>query len=54
MGNIIYTIREHDLTISGTMEDLLSLAEKLKDAEGTLGDVKYQIEYLFNVDHIAE
>ncbi len=46
----IYRFQEHDLSVSGEEQDLLQLAEYLKDAEGTLGDLRYQIEYAFDID----
>lgn len=48
----IYEFQEHALKISGEKDDLLALAECLRDAEGTLGDLRYQIEYAFDVDGV--
>ena len=48
----IYEFHEHSLTVSGERNDLLLLAEFLKSAEGTLGDLRYQIEYAFDVDGV--
>lgn len=48
----IYEFTEHALTVSGEKQDLLYLAQLLKDAEGTVGDLRYQIEYAFDVDGI--
>lgn len=48
----IYEFREHALTVSGEKQDLLYLARLLRDAEGTVGDLRYQIEYAFNIDGI--
>lgn len=49
---IIYTFREHNLVIQGEEHDLRYLAELLRNAEGTVGDLRYQIEYLFDIDGI--
>lgn len=49
---MIYRFSEHTFTVEGQKEDLLKLAELLRDAEGTLGDLRYQIEYYFDVDGI--
>ena len=48
----IYEFTEHSLTVSGTKEDLISLANNLRDAEGTVGDLRYQIEYAFDIDGV--
>ena len=48
----IYEFHEHSLTVSGEKNELLLLAEFLRSAEGTLGDLRYQIEYAFDVDGI--
>ena len=48
----IYEFREHALTISGEKKDLLYLAELLQSAEGTVGDLRYQIEYAFDIDGV--
>lgn len=47
-----YKFREHALVIEGEEHDLLYLAELLREAEGTVGDIRYQIEYFFDVDGI--
>lgn len=47
-----YKFQEHNLVVEGEKTDLIHLAELLRDAEGTLGDLRYQIEYEFNVDGI--
>ena len=49
-----YTFTEHALTISGEKHDLLEIARLLREngAEGTIGDLVYQIEYHFDVDGI--
>lgn len=49
---IIYTFRTHNLVIQGEEHDLRYLAELLRNAEGTVGDLRYQIEYLFDIDGI--
>ena len=36
--------------VEGEKCDMLYLAELLRDAEGTLGDLRYQIEYAFDID----
>lgn len=48
----IFTFKEHNLTVTGEKHDLITLAEYLRDAEGTLGDLRYQIEYEFDIDGI--
>lgn len=48
----IYQFQEHCLCVSGEKKDLLILAAYLRNAEGTLGDLRYQIEYAFDVDGV--
>lgn len=48
----IYEFREHGLTISGEETDLRYLAKLLRGAEGTVGDLRYKIEYAFDIDEI--
>ena len=48
----IYTSTEHDVTVSGECHHMMELAEFLRDAEGTLGDLRYKIEYEFDIDGI--
>ena len=48
----IYKFREHSLVIEGEEHDLRYLAELLREAEGTVGDLRYQIEYAFDIDGI--
>lgn len=48
----LYEFREHALTVSGEETDLRYLAELLRDAEGTVGDLRYKIEYAFDIDGI--
>ncbi len=48
----IYEFTEHNLTISGERHDMIALAEYLREAEGTLGDIRYQIEYAFDIDGV--
>ena len=48
----IYEFKEHSLTISGEKPDLIYLAKLLAEAEGTVGDLRYQIEYAFDIDGI--
>ena len=48
----IYQFQEHCFCVSGEKSDLLALTAYLQDAEGTLGDLRYQIEYAFDVDGI--
>ena len=48
----IYEFKEHAFCVRGEKRDLLYLAELLRNAEGTLGDLRYQIEYEFDVDGI--
>ena len=47
-----YTFREHGMEVSGSREELIALAKELRTAEGTLGDLRYQIEYAFDIDGI--
>ena len=47
-----YTFREHSMEVSGSREELIALAKELRTAEGTLGDLRYQIEYAFDIDGI--
>ena len=48
----IYQFSEHSLCVSGEKGDLLALAAYLREAEGTIGDLRYQIEYAFDVDGV--
>ena len=48
----IYQFQEHCLCVSGEKKDLLILVAYLRNAEGTLGDLRYQIEYAFDVDGV--
>ena len=48
----IYEFREHALTVSGEEADLRYMAELLRHAEGTVGDLRYQIEYAFDIDGV--
>lgn len=51
----LYTFMENALTITGEKEDLLSLAQAIRESsqnEGTLSDLAFQIEYEFDVDGI--
>ena len=43
----IYQFQEHYLTVSGEKKDLLALAAYLRNAEGTLGDLRRLIMRLF-------
>ena len=54
MAAKIYRFQEHNLVIEGEEDDLLYIAELLRNAEGTVGDLRYQIEREFNVDGINE
>ena len=40
------------MCVSGEKNDLLILAAYLRNAEGTLGDLRYQIECAFDVDGV--
>ena len=51
-GVNIYTFMEHDLKITGEAHHLIELVGLLREAEGTIGDLRYQIEYYFDVDGI--
>lgn len=50
----LYEFQEHALQVKGEKRDLIHLAEILREAgaEGTLGDLCYQIEYEFDIDGI--
>ena len=48
----LYEFREHALTVSGEEAELRYLAELLRNAEGTVGDLRYKIEYAFDIDGI--
>lgn len=50
----IYRFQEHNLVVEGEKNDLIHLAELLRDAEGTIGDLRYQIEKAFNIDDIND
>lgn len=54
MATKIYRFQEHNLVIEGEKDDLIHLAELLRDAEGTIGDLRYQIERAFNIDGIND
>lgn len=47
-----YRFQEHALIIEGEKDDLLRLAELLRYEEGTLGDLRYQIEHEFDIDGV--
>lgn len=49
----IYQFEEHNFTVSGEEDDLIRLAEVLRYEEGTLGDLRFQIEVAFNIDGIG-
>lgn len=48
----IYRFKEHNLVIEGEKQDILYLAELLREAEGTVGDLRYKIEYAFDIDNV--
>ena len=48
----IYRFKEHNLVIEGEKHDMMYLAELLREAEGTVGDLRYQIEYAFDIDGV--
>lgn len=52
METKIYRFKEHNLIIQGEKQDILYLAELLREAEGTVGDLRYQIEYAFDIDGV--
>ena len=52
METKIYQFKEHNLVIQGEKQDILYLAELLREAEGTVGDLRYQIEYAFDIDDV--
>lgn len=47
-----YTFEEHDVTVSGEKHHMVELARALNGVEGTWGDIRYQIEYEFDIDGI--
>ena len=47
-----YEFREHSLSVSGEEADLRYMVELLRNAEGTLGDLRYQIKYAFDIDGV--
>lgn len=51
MANV-YRFQEHNLTVEGEKQDMLKLAELLRNEEGALGDLRYQIEYAFDIDGV--
>ena len=48
----IYRFKEHNFVVEGEKHDLLYLADLLREAEGTVGDLRYQIEYAFDIDGV--
>ena len=54
IGTKIYRFQEHNLVFEGEEHDLVHLAELLRNAEGTIGDLRYQIEREFNIDGIND
>ena len=52
METKIYRFKEHNLIIQGEEQDILYLAELLREAEGTVGDLRYQIECAFEIDGV--
>lgn len=50
----MYKFTEGCLTVEGEKDDLIKLAELLRDAEGTIGDLRYQIERAFNIDGVSD
>lgn len=50
----LYTFRENDVVLTAEKHTLVYLAELLRaaEAEGTLSDLAYQIEYAFDVDGV--
>lgn len=48
----LYEFQEHAFQVKGEKHDLIALAEILREAgaEGTLGDLCYQIECEFDID----
>lgn len=50
----IFTFREHNLVLQGEEADLRYIAELLRYAEGTVGDLRYQIEREFNIDGVND
>lgn len=49
MANI-YRFQEHNFVVEGEEQDILKLAELLRNEEGTLGDLRFQIERFFGED----
>ena len=52
MSTKIYRFKEHNLVIEGEKHDILYIAELLKNAEGTVGDLRYEMEYAFDIDGV--
>lgn len=46
----MYTFSENTVTVSGEKNDLIRLAKVLRNEEGTLGDLSFQIETAFDID----
>lgn len=49
---VIYEFCNYLLTVWGTTQDMLDFAEVLRDAEGPVGDLRYKIEFAFNIDSV--
>lgn len=52
MAAKIYRFKEHNLVIEGEKHDILYLAMLLREADGTVGDLRYQMEYAFDIDGV--
>ena len=48
-NDMVYVFTENGFTVSGDEFQLRELAYLLRDAEGTIGDLRYQIEYEFDI-----
>lgn len=48
----LYKFQEHDVVLIGDKNTLLQFAELAKNSEGSLGDLRYKIEYAFDIDGV--
>lgn len=49
----MYTFSENTVTVSGEKNDLIQLAKVLRNEEGTLGNLSFQIEVAFDIDGLG-
>ena len=48
----LYRFTSGGTTIIGDAEDMISFATHCRDAEGTMGDLRYMVEYAFDIDGV--